>query len=113
MSAIELMHQPAAQAISWALLQFVWQGALIGALTATALAALRRGAADVRYVVATIGLTLMLTMPIVTGVQSWRNATIPNHPAMALTSDMRPDPSPTGSRLLSRGYSGRQSVTPA
>jgi beta-lactamase regulating signal transducer with metallopeptidase domain len=73
MSAIEaLLMQPAAQAIGQALLQFVWQGAIIGALTALALAALRRSAADVRYVVATIGLSLMLTMPVVGAVQSWR-----------------------------------------
>ena len=75
MSAIDqirLLQEPAAQAIGWALLQFVWQGALVGALSAVALFALRRSAADVRYVVATIGLTLMLTMPVVTAVQSWR-----------------------------------------
>ncbi len=36
MSAIEqtLLQQPAAQAIGWALLQFVWQGALVGLLSA-------------------------------------------------------------------------------
>src|SRR5919108_1246348 len=73
MSASELLYQPAAQAIGWALLQFVWQGALVGVLTAAALAALRRSAADVRYVVATIGLALMVTMPIVTAVQTWRS----------------------------------------
>src|SRR5512145_3277080 len=73
MSAIEaLLMQPAAQAIGRALLQFVWQGAAIGALIALALAALRRSAADVRYVVATIGLSMMLTMPVVGAVQSWR-----------------------------------------
>ena len=72
MSAIEtLSNQPAAQAIAWALLQFVWQGALVGLLTAIVLAALRNSAADVRYVVATIGLSLMITMPIVTAVQAW------------------------------------------
>src|SRR5262245_53368119 len=72
-NAIEpLLQQPAAQAIGWALLQFVWQGALVGAVTAAALFALRRSAADVRYVVATIGLSLMLTMPAVTAVQTWR-----------------------------------------
>jgi len=69
---IRLLQEPAAQAIGWALLQFVWQGALVGAVSAMALFALRRSAADVRYVVATIGLTLMLTMPVVTAVQSWR-----------------------------------------
>ena len=73
MNAIEtLIQQPAAQAIAWALLQFVWQGSLIGLLAWTALAALRRSDADVRYVVATIGLALMLTMPVVTATQAWR-----------------------------------------
>ncbi len=71
MSAIEdLLQQPAALAIAWALLQFVWQGALIGALTALALLALRSSAADIRYVVATIGLAVMLTMPVMTAVQT-------------------------------------------
>ena len=52
MTAIEtLLRQPAAQAVGWALLQFVWQGAVVGALTALALLALRRSASDVRYVV--------------------------------------------------------------
>ena len=64
-----LLRQPAAQAIGWALLQFVWQGAAVGVLTAIALMALRRSAADVRYVVASIGLALMLTLPTVSGVQ--------------------------------------------
>ncbi len=68
------LRQPAAQAVGWALLQFVWQGAVVGALTAVALLALRRGAADVRYVVASIGLALMLTLPVVTGVQRYQAA---------------------------------------
>src|SRR3954471_5468833 len=70
--AIEpLLRQPAAQAVGWALLQFVWQGAAIGVLTAAALAALRRSAADVRYVVAASGLALMLTLTLATGVQKY------------------------------------------
>ncbi len=71
MTMIELfMRQPMAQAIGWALLQFVWQGAVLGVLTAMVLAFLRRSASDIRYVVSTIGLALMLTMPIVTAWQS-------------------------------------------
>ena len=70
MTAIEtLLRQPAAQAVGWALLQFVWQGAAVGVLTALALLALRRSASDVRYVVSAIGLALMLTLPVVSGVQ--------------------------------------------
>jgi beta-lactamase regulating signal transducer with metallopeptidase domain len=73
MTAIDiLLQQPAIEAVGWALLQFVWQGALVGALTAGALWILRRSAADVRYVVAAIGLSLMLTMPIMTALQAWR-----------------------------------------
>jgi beta-lactamase regulating signal transducer with metallopeptidase domain len=74
MTAIEtLLRQPAALAVGWALLQFVWQGAAVGALTALALVALRRSASDVRYVVAAIGLALMLTLPVVTGVQKFQS----------------------------------------
>jgi beta-lactamase regulating signal transducer with metallopeptidase domain len=74
MAAIDTwLRQPAAQAVGWALLQFVWQGAAVGVLTALALAALRRSAADVRYVVASIGLALMLTLPIVTGAQRYQS----------------------------------------
>src|SRR4051794_20784511 len=66
------LRQPAAQAVGWALLQFVWQGAAVGALTALALLALRRSASDVRYVVGSIGLALMLTLSVVTGVQKYQ-----------------------------------------
>ena len=61
-----------ALAVAAALVQFVWQGALIGALTALTLAALRRSAPDVRYVVSVIGLSLLLTVPVVTAVQEYQ-----------------------------------------
>src|SRR3954447_7215406 len=71
-SAIEAwLHEPAALVIGWALLHFLWQGAIVGVLAAAALAALRSSAADVRYVVATIALSLMLTLPVVTATQMW------------------------------------------
>ena len=79
-----LLRQPAAQAVGWALLQFIWQGAAIGVLTAVALGLLRRSASDVRYVVASIGLALMLTLPIVTGVQKYQAL-----PATATTTGAR------------------------
>lgn len=73
MTSIEtVLRQPAAQAVAWALLQFVWQGALAAAATGVALLALRRSAADIRYVVSTIGLAVMLTLPAVSGVQQYR-----------------------------------------
>jgi beta-lactamase regulating signal transducer with metallopeptidase domain len=74
MSVIDqLLREPAAQAIGWALLHFLWQGTLVGALTALVLACLRQDAADIRYVVSAIGLSLMLTLPAVTAVQLWRS----------------------------------------
>ena len=69
-----LLREPAIQALGWALLHFVWQGALVGALAALALRAFRNSAPDVRYVVAAIALALMATIPVVTGVQAWRAA---------------------------------------
>ena len=69
-SAIDIVTQtPLANAIGWALLQFIWQGALVGALTAGALLGLRRGAADVRYVVSCLGLVLMITLPVATAIE--------------------------------------------
>jgi hypothetical protein len=53
-----LLREPVIQAVGWALLHFVWQGTLIGVSAAIALRALRHSAADVRYVVAAIALTL-------------------------------------------------------
>ena len=74
MSAIEAMlRQPGAQAVGWALLHFVWQGGLVAVSTAAALALLRRSAADVRYVVSAIALSVMLTLPAVTAMQTWRS----------------------------------------
>jgi D-alanyl-D-alanine endopeptidase (penicillin-binding protein 7) len=74
MSVIDLLaQQPVAQAIGWALLQFVWQGAVLGVLTALLLAALHRSAPDIRYVVASIALAVMATLPIVTALQAGRN----------------------------------------
>jgi beta-lactamase regulating signal transducer with metallopeptidase domain len=76
MTAIEIvLQQPAAQAVGWTLLHFIWQGALVGGLTAIALAMLHRSASDVRYVVAAIGLSLMVTLPAVTVIQVWRSTT--------------------------------------
>jgi beta-lactamase regulating signal transducer with metallopeptidase domain len=85
-----IVRHPAAQALAWALLQFVWQGAALGAVTAAALFLLRRSAADVRYVVASIGMALMLTLPIVTGVQKYdaSRVTAGSPPVRTMASDV-------------------------
>ena len=124
MSAIEnLLRQPAAQIIGWALLHFVWQGVLIGGLTALALAGLRRSAADIRYVVSTIGLALMLTLPAVTAAQLWRAAAagpefssaVATTPATSFMPPIRISeilvrPISGASELASRGIAGSRSI---
>ena len=72
MIAIEaLIGQPAALVVGWTLLHFMWQGTLIAALTAFVLALFRNSAADVRYVVSTVAMSLMLTVAAVTAMQLW------------------------------------------
>src|SRR3954471_19887 len=97
MSAIDhLLREPAAQAIGWALLHFIWQGTLVAGLTAVALACLRNAAADIRYVISAIGLSLMLTLPAVTAAQLWRSDGSPDFrpkakAARELAADATPD----------------------
>jgi beta-lactamase regulating signal transducer with metallopeptidase domain/protocatechuate 3,4-dioxygenase beta subunit len=57
------------RAIGWALLQSLWQGALVGVLTALALVALRRSTAGWRYGVACAGLLALALAPIVTAAE--------------------------------------------
>lgn len=89
-----LFGEPAVQAVAWALLQFVWQGAIVGLVTGAVLSVLRRSAPDVRYVVGTIALALMFTLPIVTTMQRYAaltaqqgQASIPATQARSLAPD--------------------------
>ena len=54
------------ETIGLTLLHFLWQGALLGALTAALLHVLRRSAAPVRYAVACAGLLAMALAPVAT-----------------------------------------------
>ena len=60
----DLLSQPTAQAIAWALVHFLWQGALIG-VGALGLIRVARSA-SARYVIGVAALGLMLVAPIVT-----------------------------------------------
>lgn len=51
--------------LGWALLHFVWQGALIGCATAVLLVALRNARPERRYAVACLGLLLCVVWPVV------------------------------------------------
>lgn len=60
------LTQPAVQALGWALVHFLWQGALVALLVASALMLMRNYSAGARYTVATLGLLLMLAAPVIT-----------------------------------------------
>ncbi len=67
MTAIEaLFSQGAVQRLGWALLHFVWQGAVVAGLLAVLLSALRRRSANARYLVACAGLAAMASLPVAT-----------------------------------------------
>ena len=101
MSVIDLLtRQPIAQAIGWALLQFLWQGAVLGVIAAVALSALRRSAPDIRYVVASIALAVMATLPIVTALQAGRNVAAPEERSIVPPATARATASPDPDREL-------------
>ena len=66
MSLETIWTHPMVQALGWALLHFVWQGALLALIIAGALSLMRSFSARSRYVAATLGLLLMLAAPVLT-----------------------------------------------
>src|SRR5215216_502129 len=61
-----LLAEPIFQALGWALVHFIWQGAVVAALYAVVSIFLRRCAANVRYWVACSALAVMLVLPLAT-----------------------------------------------
>lgn len=61
-----LLSQPITHAVGWALLHFVWQGALIGLGAAATFRTLRSRAPQARYAAGCIALVLMLAAPVLT-----------------------------------------------
>ncbi|MFY9821211.1 MAG: M56 family metallopeptidase [Thermoanaerobaculia bacterium] len=64
-----LMANPAVQAIAWALIHFLWQGALAGLAAAGILSLLKKRSANSRYIVAAGALLLMLALPVATAIR--------------------------------------------
>ncbi|MEN9864791.1 MAG: hypothetical protein RL748_381 [Pseudomonadota bacterium] len=58
------LYAPFTQNLGWALLHFVWQGALIGCITAVLLALLRNNRPQTRYAIACGSLLLCLALPL-------------------------------------------------
>lgn len=59
-----LASSPLVRAVALALVEFVWQGAAVGLAVALVLFGLRRASAQMRYVVACLGLAAMTIAPV-------------------------------------------------
>jgi beta-lactamase regulating signal transducer with metallopeptidase domain len=86
-----LLAQPIFQALGWALIHFLWQGALVALLYASLRVILRQRTANVRYAAACGAMLLMLALPIATTLIIKR--AIPQTPALAQTP--APEAAPT------------------
>jgi TonB family protein len=62
----DFVQHPHIRALGWALLNFLWQGALLALVLKCMLAAMRRQTANLRYWIATVALLLMLGIPLLT-----------------------------------------------
>ena len=65
----ELVEQPLMQALAWALLHFLWQGALLGSLAFVLLRLVRAPHAATRYAVGVATLAVMLATSVATFVR--------------------------------------------
>ncbi len=71
--------------VAWTLLHFFWQGALIAAALAAALALLRNSSSRVRYGAACLALVAMAAMPVATG--SWLTSSHEATPVTPVTGE--------------------------
>jgi hypothetical protein len=67
----ELLTGPLAQAIGWALLHLLWQGAIVAGILAATLALLSKRSANVRYAVSCAALALLLILGIATAYNAY------------------------------------------
>lgn len=65
----EFLNAPLAQAIAWALLHLIWQGAIVAAILAATLALLKNRSANLRYAAACAALALL---PLLAVATAWR-----------------------------------------
>ncbi|HEX9582421.1 MAG TPA: HEAT repeat domain-containing protein [Gemmatimonadales bacterium] len=63
--------------VGWALIHFVWQGAVVAAGLALALAVTGRRSPSIRYGLGLVALLMMAALPIVTGARLWRTGGAP------------------------------------
>lgn len=77
-AVVEVLDHPLARQLGWGLLHSVWQGALIGVVFALCRLALKGRSADLRYLVSSMALVALVTLPMITFLRG----------ALALSSDV-------------------------
>ncbi|HKS40375.1 MAG TPA: M56 family metallopeptidase [Blastocatellia bacterium] len=115
MNSLEmLLAKPIFQALGWALVHFIWQGAIVAILYAGVAVMLRKRAANVRYSVACAAMLLMLALPIATIFiisQSSKDEFISKNEALISTSRASETESESLARVTSISESARDLST--
>ena len=66
MTSLTPIEQPLIHAVGWSLLHFLWEGAIVALLLASALRLLSNRSSQLRYMAACCALVLMAASPLVT-----------------------------------------------
>ncbi len=99
-------EHPVVRALGWALLHFVWQGALLAGLAALAMHLLRGRSPQARYAVGCAALLLMVAAPVATGLAAYE-------PAQSLAAGPLPAGGPERQAVLARLAEVARQVRPA
>jgi beta-lactamase regulating signal transducer with metallopeptidase domain len=76
MTSSELLTGPIAQAIGWALLHLLWQGAIVAGILAAVLGLLPRRAANLRYLASCTALALLPLLAIATAIRAYEQPAV-------------------------------------
>jgi len=61
-----ILSQEIIQKLGWTLLHFIWQAAVVALLLAILLRVLRKSTANLRYIIASLALALIVLLPVIT-----------------------------------------------
>jgi len=81
-----ILGGPLAQAIGWALVHLLWQGVLVAAILAAALALLQRRSANARYFASCAALVALLLLGVATTVRTYNNSLVSPAPVIEETT---------------------------
>src|SRR6266850_1012535 len=99
MNGIEMiLAGPLGKAIGWALVHLLWQGVLVAAILAAALALLQRQTANARYLASCGALVLLIALGIATGYRAYDPGAAAVMPA-AVAAYIEDSPSPSDATI--------------